>query len=426
MKELYGRAAEEVGKSTLKVDFGKIFSDCTNGPYEECFDWDMQYELTIYEYVCDKLKDEQNEFDKVVFELDKIAHLRIMKKFLEYLQQRNLELTLPEELIRNKMQDPNFTRYHYFWPNNWFVHVYWLAGVKLDGEIPQDLWTLPNIEVLCIPGSQLEILPNHIGLLNNLKVLNVETNHIKNMPSILCLCTKLVELRMGSNRMRGLPACIRDLKNLEKITRHTLVDHYETNGLVENADAGGEIYIDLILENGDRVEITNDRNNEDHKKKPLVSPDSLYHQAAYKSLFHLAMHSRKDSNLSTLDVPKHIIDDIICSLPDLKFCYNCHNAFTGKEYYMVTKAFRDFKGYKNTRFEAVACSIVCCDSIFDKWTVITNHEKEHPQEEEIFCFDIDDSKDNDGIPKELNLNEENNNNYKWHQKLFSCFSSHTS
>ena len=53
---------------------------------------------------------------------------------------------------------------------------------------------------------------------------------------------------------------------------------------------------------------------------------------------------------------------------------------------VLRKTFRDFKGYKNIPFEAVCCSEICANELFEQWVAIARIEESI--EDDIASFDI--------------------------------------
>ena len=165
---------------------------------------------------------------------------------------------------------------------------------------------------------QLRKLPSSIGLLKSLKTLDLENNLLEHLPHTLSFCKNLVELKLAGNNFKTLPAFIRDMENLQCITRQ--------NNLYNERQYGREVN-KLQLARCSFIEPTLEfKAVEDKKTK---SPKDLYCLCAME--FYRLRRNGILSDFRRLELPQIIKNDLVNMLPDLKFCHNCKCGFIDED-----------------------------------------------------------------------------------------------
>ncbi|KAL3867210.1 hypothetical protein ACJMK2_044430 [Sinanodonta woodiana] len=81
-------------------------------------------------------------------------------------------------------------------------------------SLPQDIWKMTDLTVLCLQNNQITELPDSIGDLHNLEILDVRDNCLTALPGRLGKITSLKKLQISSNKIKKLPKEIGSLKNL--------------------------------------------------------------------------------------------------------------------------------------------------------------------------------------------------------------------
>ncbi|MCP4521493.1 MAG: leucine-rich repeat protein [Cytophagales bacterium] len=113
-------------------------------------------------------------------------------------------------------------------------------------EIPQEIYSLYNLEELILTNNQLTILPDALFSLPKLKQLNLKKNKIKEIPSSILQASSLEVLNFNFNQLTELP------KELFEVT--TLTDLYFSHNQLKE--------IPFVINNLKRLNSLNVRNNE--------------------------------------------------------------------------------------------------------------------------------------------------------------------
>ncbi|MGB0385856.1 MAG: COR domain-containing protein [Ardenticatenaceae bacterium] len=91
-----------------------------------------------------------------------------------------------------------------------------LSGKGLR-EVPSEIGTLSNLEVLNLADNQLTVLPPEIGGSTKLEVLDLADNRLTELPSEIGGLTKLEVLNLANNQLTLLPPEIGDLTELRHL-----------------------------------------------------------------------------------------------------------------------------------------------------------------------------------------------------------------
>ena len=91
-----------------------------------------------------------------------------------------------------------------------------LALRKLK-EIPKEVGSLINLEVLWVGGNYITEVPKELGKLTNLRELYLGGNYIKELPKEMGNLTHLKELYLGNNKLESIPKEFGNLTNLREL-----------------------------------------------------------------------------------------------------------------------------------------------------------------------------------------------------------------
>lgn len=89
-----------------------------------------------------------------------------------------------------------------------------LSNIKLK-ELPDDIGSLTNLEILYLEGNELERLPKGIAKLKSLKALKLANNRFREFPAEALNLPNLEALDLSNNPLESMPPGIRSLKNLQ-------------------------------------------------------------------------------------------------------------------------------------------------------------------------------------------------------------------
>ncbi|EKG20286.1 hypothetical protein MPH_02404 [Macrophomina phaseolina MS6] len=94
-----------------------------------------------------------------------------------------------------------------------------LAENDLEGELPESVGSLSNLEVLELQGNKISRLPDTMKDLVNLRALNVNTNGLSSLPMETLASLPLVELSASKNALRGafLPEDVSEMPRLQNL-----------------------------------------------------------------------------------------------------------------------------------------------------------------------------------------------------------------
>lgn len=84
-------------------------------------------------------------------------------------------------------------------------------------EVPEEIRSFKNIQVLKLTRNKLKELPSWIGELKNLQVLDISYNDLSSLPDSIGSCSNLVYLGLNRNVIETLPHTIGRLEFLEVI-----------------------------------------------------------------------------------------------------------------------------------------------------------------------------------------------------------------
>ncbi len=103
-----------------------------------------------------------------------------------------------------------------------YIHKRTIFGIGFYDQklidIPNELWTLKNLEVLNLVNNGLIKLPEEIGSLNSLKELYIGGNKIKTIPKSIENLKNLVYLYLLEDDLIEIPEEIGNLINLEELS----------------------------------------------------------------------------------------------------------------------------------------------------------------------------------------------------------------
>lgn len=83
-----------------------------------------------------------------------------------------------------------------------------------NGEIPEEIFALQNLEVLELKKGKIETLPEGFAQLKNLRKLDLSSNQITWFPAVLLEMHWLEELRLGKNPLQRVPDEIHRMESL--------------------------------------------------------------------------------------------------------------------------------------------------------------------------------------------------------------------
>jgi Leucine-rich repeat (LRR) protein len=89
-----------------------------------------------------------------------------------------------------------------------------LRGKKLK-EIPPEVFTFPNLQVLNLSKNNIKEIPSDISKLKALQELDLSNNKLTNLPAQIGELSNLSKLKLNRNEITSLPAEISALINLE-------------------------------------------------------------------------------------------------------------------------------------------------------------------------------------------------------------------
>ncbi|OJD39895.1 conserved leucine-rich repeat protein [Diplodia corticola] len=94
-----------------------------------------------------------------------------------------------------------------------------IAENDLEGDLPQSIGSLNNLEVLELQGNRIARLPDALRELVNLRVLNVNTNGMSSLPMDVLAALPLAELFASKNALRGtfFPETVTEMSRLQTL-----------------------------------------------------------------------------------------------------------------------------------------------------------------------------------------------------------------
>jgi len=92
-----------------------------------------------------------------------------------------------------------------------------LVGKPKCDSIPDEIFSLPNLQELTIRRCKLQLVNNRISELKNLQYLNLDQNRLVKLPESLCKLSELKTLIISRNYISYLPDNIGKLKKLTAI-----------------------------------------------------------------------------------------------------------------------------------------------------------------------------------------------------------------
>jgi Leucine-rich repeat (LRR) protein len=84
-------------------------------------------------------------------------------------------------------------------------------------EIPLEVFTLINLQILNLRNNKISIIPKEIKYLTNLQILNLTSNKILIIPEEIKYLTNLQVLFLSNNKISVIPTEIKYLTNLQKL-----------------------------------------------------------------------------------------------------------------------------------------------------------------------------------------------------------------
>jgi leucine-rich repeat protein SHOC2 len=96
------------------------------------------------------------------------------------------------------------------------LEVLQLGGNHELKVIPQEVFNLPHLTDLTLPGFETAVSPQ-IGDLPSLEILGFVSGSLKTLPEEIANCTNLTELYVNFTLLEELPARIGELINLRKL-----------------------------------------------------------------------------------------------------------------------------------------------------------------------------------------------------------------
>ena len=84
-------------------------------------------------------------------------------------------------------------------------------------EIPQEVYTLKNLETLNLEYNFLESIPDEVAQLSFLKDLNLSNNNLTAFPEIILSLSNLNIIKLNTNEIPLIPVSIVDLSNLKEL-----------------------------------------------------------------------------------------------------------------------------------------------------------------------------------------------------------------
>jgi Leucine-rich repeat (LRR) protein len=91
-----------------------------------------------------------------------------------------------------------------------------LANMKLKA-VPQEIFLLPNLQILTLSENRIKKLPPEIKTLENLQVISLYKNRIKYLPLELRDLSRLETLYLGNNKLMELPVWVGGLGKLKRL-----------------------------------------------------------------------------------------------------------------------------------------------------------------------------------------------------------------
>lgn len=84
-------------------------------------------------------------------------------------------------------------------------------------EIPAEVFSFPNLQLLNISRNKIKQIPADIDKLKNLQELDISNNDLTALPPQIGQLTNLVKLKLNRNEITALPPEMGDMRNLELI-----------------------------------------------------------------------------------------------------------------------------------------------------------------------------------------------------------------
>lgn len=91
-----------------------------------------------------------------------------------------------------------------------------LAKMKLK-QVPQEIFLLPNLQILTLSENRIKRIPAEISTLQNLQVVSLYKNKIKFLPLEIRDLKKLETLYLGSNKLMELPVWVGGMGSLRRL-----------------------------------------------------------------------------------------------------------------------------------------------------------------------------------------------------------------
>ncbi|MBK7476700.1 MAG: leucine-rich repeat protein [Haliscomenobacter sp.] len=92
----------------------------------------------------------------------------------------------------------------------------YLHGLSLC-EAPEEVWSLPNLEVLDLENNQIEQVPEAVALLTGLRILRLSGNPLREVPAALERLPLLEEIYLSRCEFRTLPGVLSNCRALKKL-----------------------------------------------------------------------------------------------------------------------------------------------------------------------------------------------------------------
>lgn len=97
-----------------------------------------------------------------------------------------------------------------------------LTGKPKCDSLPDELFTLVNLQELTVKRCKLLVLNRQISQLQNLQYLNLDWNRLVSLPEAICDLKELKKLVISRNYLLALP------ENMGRLTKLEIIDAWET------------------------------------------------------------------------------------------------------------------------------------------------------------------------------------------------------
>lgn len=93
----------------------------------------------------------------------------------------------------------------------------WYEDKEFLDEIPDEVFSLQNLEELNLTNNLLTLIPDTIVQLRNLKQLKLDCNQLSEVPEVIARLPQLTVLELGKNKISVIPEWLAGLKNLKRL-----------------------------------------------------------------------------------------------------------------------------------------------------------------------------------------------------------------